>query len=341
MDKELSNPNQLKLFGDNFDLLPNALIIHGEPSIEEFEEAFRRLSLIEDATAWWWGDLCNAQEHYYGYVKDFCIKYERNYNSIRQYQWVCKAYELSMRIDSLSFNHHMIAAPLDSKIEWLEQAAENKWPTKALKLAILSAGIEKPTFDGPAPLIYRQNHRTWLPSQPDCDLLLTDPPYSTDVDQPIEEFAKWLPAALSKVKPSGHAYVFIGPYPREVRAYLNLLDNQIDLTQLLVWEYKNTMGPSPAHEYKSNWQAIIYYHGPKAAPLNCDLLLEKNAVHEFSMPRGGPSHHTWEKPTELAERFIRHSTKPGDIVIDCFAGTGTTAVEAERLGRRWVAVERN
>src|SRR5581483_1233011 len=44
-----------------------------------------------------------------------------------------------------------------------------------------------------------------------------------------------------------------------------------------------------------------------------------------------------QKPVALAERIIRASTDEGDLVLDCFSGSGTTAVAAERLGRRWIA----
>jgi DNA modification methylase len=46
-----------------------------------------------------------------------------------------------------------------------------------------------------------------------------------------------------------------------------------------------------------------------------------------------------QKPTELLERIISASSNEGDIVLDCFAGSGTTAVAARILGRRWVAVD--
>lgn len=42
-----------------------------------------------------------------------------------------------------------------------------------------------------------------------------------------------------------------------------------------------------------------------------------------------------QKPVELLERIIAASTRPGDMVIDPYCGTGTTAVAAERLGRSW------
>jgi DNA modification methylase len=44
-----------------------------------------------------------------------------------------------------------------------------------------------------------------------------------------------------------------------------------------------------------------------------------------------------QKPEALLERVITTSSKPGDIVLDCFAGSGTTAAVAEKLGRRWIA----
>jgi adenine-specific DNA-methyltransferase len=47
------------------------------------------------------------------------------------------------------------------------------------------------------------------------------------------------------------------------------------------------------------------------------------------------------KPERLLERIIRISTDPGDIVLDCFAGSGTTPAVAHKLRRRWIAVERS
>ena len=47
-----------------------------------------------------------------------------------------------------------------------------------------------------------------------------------------------------------------------------------------------------------------------------------------------------QKPLALYERIIRASSNPGDIVLDPFCGSGTTAIAAERLGRQWIAMER-
>jgi site-specific DNA-methyltransferase (adenine-specific) len=48
-----------------------------------------------------------------------------------------------------------------------------------------------------------------------------------------------------------------------------------------------------------------------------------------------------QKPLPLLERIVQASSKPGDLVADFFAGTGTTGVAAEKLGRRYLLVDSN
>ena len=55
----------------------------------------------------------------------------------------------------------------------------------------------------------------------------------------------------------------------------------------------------------------------------------------------GKKLHSTQKPEELLRRIITASSSPGDVVLDPFAGTGTTAVVAKRLHRRWLAIERD
>jgi DNA modification methylase len=51
--------------------------------------------------------------------------------------------------------------------------------------------------------------------------------------------------------------------------------------------------------------------------------------------------HSTQKPETLLERVIKVSSKEGDLVLDPFAGTGTTAAVARRSGRRYIAIERD
>jgi hypothetical protein len=181
------------------------------------------------------------------------------------------------------------------------------------------------------PTIAQADCIAWLKSQEPADLLLTDPPYSTDIED-IDSFAKsWLPLALSKLKPTGRAYVCVGAYPKELAAYMAAAMPD----QILVWTYRNTLGPSPTHQYKLNWQAILYYQMPDAPPLDCPIMLEQFSVQEINAPDGrlGDRYHAWQKPMQLGEQLVRHSTRLGEIVLDPFACTGTFLLAAASLGR--------
>lgn len=46
-----------------------------------------------------------------------------------------------------------------------------------------------------------------------------------------------------------------------------------------------------------------------------------------------------QKPVDLIERILATASNPGDLVLDCFSGSGTTAVAAERMERRWIAAD--
>ncbi len=186
------------------------------------------------------------------------------------------------------------------------------------------------------PTIQHSDAIEWLAKQEQCDLLITDPPYMTDLDD-VSLFAqKWLTVALNKVKNSGRAYICIGPYPEELRAYLNIeTPNHLVLANILPWVYRNTIGPSPKLDYKNNWQAILYFRGIAATDLNCPVMVEQFTVQDISAPDGrqGDRFHKWQKPDELARRLVSHSTKEGDLVLDPFAGTGTFIIAASKAGR--------
>jgi hypothetical protein len=218
----------------------------------------------------------------------------------------------------------------DDLLEWDEwrKARRSLINFIKIKLGLIS---EKDLSPEHPPIITLADYKEWLPKQEQCDLLLTDPPYATDVND-VHEFAEeWLPVALGKIKPTGRAYIFIGAYPEELHAYLSVSIP----TQVLVWSYRNTLGPSPTQTYKLNWQAILYYEMPDAPPLNCPKMTEQFSVQDINAPDGrqGNRYHTWQKPSEIAERFIRHSTHEDDLVLDPFCCTGTFILEASKLKR--------
>jgi adenine-specific DNA-methyltransferase len=48
---------------------------------------------------------------------------------------------------------------------------------------------------------------------------------------------------------------------------------------------------------------------------------------------------TTPKPERLLQRIIAIASEPGDIIVDSFAGSGTTGAVAQKMGRRWIMVE--
>ena len=63
-------------------------------------------------------------------------------------------------------------------------------------------------------------------------------------------------------------------------------------------------------------------------------------VWEFA-PQDPERFHPTQKPVALFCRQLEEYTKPGDLVLDCFSGSGTTAIACHRTGRRFVCIERD
>lgn len=78
---------------------------------------------------------------------------------------------------------------------------------------------------------------------------------------------------------------------------------------------------------------------PETLWLSCDVGHSQEAKEEIKALFPDEIPFSTPKPERLLERIIHISTNPGDIVLDCFAGSGTTAAVAQKLGRRWVTCE--
>ena len=239
------------------------------------------------------------------------------------------------------------AMPEAQRAEVLVRVASGEEPRRAaldIKAAEVRGRISAQSSGDPCePRIHHGDGLEWMRSLPEsnADVLITDPLYSSDIEDIAAYARAWLPLAWSKVKPTGRAYVFIGSYPHEVAAYLAVCaEHGIPVEQLLIWSYTNTMGPRPKMRYFLNYQTVLYIVGPDAAPLDCELLTELCAAREEYHPaRSAERVYQWQKPTEIVEAYIRHSTRAGDLVIDPFAGSGTTMVCAAKLGRRSIGCE--
>jgi modification methylase len=75
--------------------------------------------------------------------------------------------------------------------------------------------------------------------------------------------------------------------------------------------------------------------------MRSDWLLPICSGGERLKDEAGKKGHPTQKPEALLHRVIMAATKPGDVVLDPFFGSGTTGAVAKRLGRRWIGIERD
>lgn len=203
-----------------------------------------------------------------------------------------------------------------------------------------------PVYEGPTqPVVVQRDAVEWLDEQVDegYDLLLTDPPYSTDVPDIMVFAASWLPLALRSLAPTGRAFVCIGAYPEELRAYLNVVAG-VDgwrVEDVLVWTFRNTIGPA-GKGFMPNWQAILHVVGPETPPPTFDQLVDRFSVFDINAPDGRHDgrRHAWEKPEALGDALIARAGAVRSM-FDPFAGTGTFLVCAAKAGIQAIGAERD
>ena len=81
---------------------------------------------------------------------------------------------------------------------------------------------------------------------------------------------------------------------------------------------------------RQDYEALRPYH-------RCDAM-HCNIWHEPPVPANN-RYHTCQKPIKLLERIIRVSSRPNDIIIDPFMGSGSTGVAAIKAGRKFIGIE--
>jgi site-specific DNA-methyltransferase (adenine-specific) len=141
----------------------------------------------------------------------------------------------------------------------------------------------------------------------------------------------WLEAAQPHLKTKNSFYIFNGD--TKLRELLNALhDTGYTKSSLLIW-LKNRFVISrkdyhPQHELVLyGWYGTHSYFGNK----------DKTALF-YPKPTRNALHPTM-KPPALLRRLLYHSTKPSDIVLDPFGGSGSTLIACEQLGRRCLMME--
>ena len=114
------------------------------------------------------------------------------------------------------------------------------------------------------------------------------------------------------------------PNFREIEGTLARLD-ALDEHGLIYWPTK-----------KGGMPGVKRYLSSVSGPAQTDVVDDIPPLQASSPEKTG---YPTQKPLALYERIVRASSNPGDIVLDPFAGCATTAVAAQRLRRRWVAID--
>ena len=81
----------------------------------------------------------------------------------------------------------------------------------------------------------------------------------------------------------------------------------------------------------------VYLEASAGVPIQ-DIWMDMRDAHNQNIHVTG---YPTEKNPDLLSRIIEASSNPGDLVLDCYAGSGTTLAVASRLGRKWIGVDRS
>ncbi|MFN3172017.1 MAG: site-specific DNA-methyltransferase [Hyphomicrobiales bacterium] len=166
----------------------------------------------------------------------------------------------------------------------------------------------------------------------------------------------WLLAARRVLKPNGTLWV-IGSYHNIFRVGTTLQNIGYWVLNDVVWRKTNPMPNFKGRRFANAHETLIWAARSEAGKkytFNYDALKAANEDvqmrSDWTLPictggerlkdGDGNKVHPTQKPEALLARVLLASTKPGDVVLDPFFGTGTTGAVAKKLGRDFIGFER-
>lgn len=171
-----------------------------------------------------------------------------------------------------------------------------------------------------------------------------------------DEFTRqWMKECKRILKPNGAMWV-VGSYHNIFRVGAILQDMGFWILNDIVWVKTNPMPnfrgtrftnahetliwatPTKTGKYTFNYETMKKLNGGKQMRSDWDIniCLGEERVKDAN----GKSLHNTQKPMDLLRRVILSSTKSGDIILDPFVGSGTTAATAKELGRQFIGIDR-
>ncbi len=178
-----------------------------------------------------------------------------------------------------------------------------------------------------------------------------------DSFQAYDAFTRaWMLAARRVLKPSGTIWV-IGSYHNIFRVGSVMQDIGYWILNDVVWRKTNPMPNFRGRRFQNAHETMIWatpdqkakgytfnYEAMKAAnddvQMRTDWLFPICTGAERLKDESGTKIHPTQKPEALLARVLLASSKPGDVILDPFFGSGTTGAVAKKLGRNFVGLER-
>lgn len=187
-------------------------------------------------------------------------------------------------------------------------------------------------------LVYAQSRSAWTPNRLRRSAL-SDAHYSNPDDDPR---GPWYPGDPYANKPySLGLYEVVGPTGRTFRPppgrFWRISQEkfrQFEEDDRIFWGPDGNARPS-IKRFLSEVSGLT----PRTLWRHVDVGSNRTSKNEMRALFPGLASFATPKPERLMERVLEIASLPGDIVLDCFAGSGTTAAVAHKLGRRWVTSE--
>lgn len=194
--------------------------------------------------------------------------------------------------------------------------------------------------------IYNEDCLEGIKRIPDVsiDAIITDPPYFIGMTHNgkkgdyndliiMKPFFDSLFNEFSRViKENGKVYIFCDW--RTYAFYYPLLLKHINVRNMLVWDKIS----GPGSSYTFTHELILF--AEKGVPyMKGSNIFRLPGFSGGAKKTNGEMLHPTQKPVEIIEKLITDSTQEGDLVLDCFMGSGTTAVASKKLNRNFIGFE--
>jgi site-specific DNA-methyltransferase (adenine-specific) len=181
------------------------------------------------------------------------------------------------------------------------------------------------------------------------DMICTDPPFGMDYQSNRrivgEQHAKiagdkdlgWLPEFVDesyRVAADNTAHYFFCSF-HKIDVFKQELERHFKVKNLLVWDKNNHGTGDLKGDFAPKVEFCWFVHKGRA------LLRGKREPNIFRFARTANELHPTQKPVDLMYYLIEKFSDPSHLILDPFAGSGTTAIAAENAGRKWICMERD